>query len=158
MTKFIFNDFKTIHFFEGVKDLLDQIPNYEIILIHHSYFEEFKTDLKFDTIIMSYILEHNEKPIEVLKHISRMLSDKGVFIISVPNAKSFHRLAAIEMGILKNEYELNERDHELGHYRVYDLTRLKQDVVESDLKVLDEGGVFIYHYLMDKLKLIGMIL
>jgi 2-polyprenyl-3-methyl-5-hydroxy-6-metoxy-1,4-benzoquinol methylase len=142
MTKYLVNDFKTIHLVEGAKDLLDQIPNYENIIKHHSYFEEFETDLKFDTIIMSHVLEHIEKPIEVLKHISRMLSDKGVFIISVPNAKSFHRLAAVEMGILKNEYELNERDHELGHYRVYDITQLKKDVVESDLKVLDEGGVF----------------
>jgi 2-polyprenyl-3-methyl-5-hydroxy-6-metoxy-1,4-benzoquinol methylase len=142
MTKYLVNDFKTIHLVEGAKDLLDQIPNYENIIKHHSYFEEFETDLKFDTIIMSHVLEHIEKPIEVLKHISRMLTDNGVFIISVPNAKSFHRLAAVEMGILKNEYELNERDHELGHFRVYDLTQLKKDVLESDLKVLDEGGVF----------------
>jgi SAM-dependent methyltransferase len=142
MTKFLVDDFSIIHLVEGSKDLLDQIPDYKNVIKHHSFFEEFETDLKFDTIIMSHVLEHIEKPIDVLKHVSKWLSDNGVLIISVPNAKSFHRLVAVEMGLLKNEYELNQRDHELGHYRVYDLTTLKKDVSSADLKIIDEGGIF----------------
>jgi len=142
MTKFLINDFKTIDLIEGSKELLDQIPNYTNIIKHHSYFEEFNTEKKFDTIIMSHVLEHIEKPINVLQHIYKWLSDDGVFLISVPNAKSVHRLAAVEMGLLKSEYELNQRDHELGHKRVYDLETLKQDVLNSGYKIINEGGVF----------------
>ncbi|MFN5849010.1 MAG: class I SAM-dependent methyltransferase [Chitinophagales bacterium] len=142
MTKYLVNDFESVDVIEGSKDLLDLMPDYINIKKHLSYFEEFKTELKFDTIVMSHVLEHIEKPIELLKHISNWLSEDGVFLISVPNAKSFHRLAAVEMGLLKSEYELNQRDHELGHYRVYDLPSLKKDIEDSGYKIMDDGGVF----------------
>lgn len=143
MTKFLVNDFENVSVVEGSKELLDLIPNYDNIEKHHSYFEEFETDKKFDTIIMSHVLEHIENPIKILKLISRWLSENGVIIISVPNSKSLHRLAAVEMGLLESEYELNQRDLDLGHYRVYDLNSLKKDIIESSLKIIDEGGVFL---------------
>lgn len=142
MTKYLVDDFTSLHLVEGSEDLLDQIPNYKNVTKHNSYFEEFKTDQKFDTIIMSHVLEHIEHPINVLKLIYSWLSDNGVFLISVPNAKSIHRLAAVEMGLLNNEYELNQRDHELGHYRVYDLNTLKEDIINAGYKIVDEGGIF----------------
>jgi 2-polyprenyl-3-methyl-5-hydroxy-6-metoxy-1,4-benzoquinol methylase len=143
MTKFLVNDFKNVSVVEGSKELLDLIPDYNNIEKHHSYFEEFETDKKFDTIIMSHVLEHIENPIKILKLISPWLSENGVIIISVPNSKSLHRLAAVEMGLLESEYELNQRDLDLGHYRVYDLNSLKKEIIESSLKVIDEGGVFL---------------
>lgn len=143
MTKFLVNDFDTINVVEGSKELLDMIPNYENIVKHHSYFEEFVTNEKFDTIVMSHVLEHIEYPITILKLISQWLSDDGVLLVSVPNAKSFHRLAAVEMGLLNSEYDLNQRDLDLGHYRVYDLQLLNKDIFDSGLKVIDKGGVFL---------------
>lgn len=142
MTKFLINDFKSLHLVEGSTELISQIPNYDNITKYTSYFEEFETELKFDTIIMGHVLEHIEKPVELLRRISQWLSDEGVFLISVPNAKSIHRLAAVKMGLLKSEYELNERDFQLGHYRVYDLESLKKDIVSSGYKIKDEGGIF----------------
>jgi len=142
MTKYLVNDFKNIHLVEGSKDLLNQIPNYQNVVKYHSYFEEFETNEKFDTIIMSHVLEHIEKPVDVLKLVYNWLADDGVFLLSVPNAKSFHRLAALEMDILKSEFELNERDHELGHYRVYDLDNLKKDAKNAGFNIVDEGGIF----------------
>ena len=115
MTKYLVNDFEKLDIIEGSKELLDQIPNYNNIVKYHSYFEEFITENKYDTIIMSHVLEHIEKPIEILKHIYGWLSEDGVFLISVPNAKSIHRLVAVEMGLLQSEFDLNERDNELGH-------------------------------------------
>jgi 2-polyprenyl-3-methyl-5-hydroxy-6-metoxy-1,4-benzoquinol methylase len=143
MTKFLVNDFDTIDVVEGSKELLDMIPNYDNIVKHHSYFEEFVTNEKFDTIVMSHVLEHIEYPVSLLKLISQWLSDDGVLLVSVPNAKSFHRLAAVEMALLNSEYDLNQRDLELGHYRVYDLKLLNKDVFDSGLKVINEGGVFL---------------
>jgi 2-polyprenyl-3-methyl-5-hydroxy-6-metoxy-1,4-benzoquinol methylase len=143
MTKFLVNDFDTIDVVEGSKELLDMIPNYDNIVKHHSYFEEFVTNEKFDTIVMSHVLEHIEYPVSLLKLISQWLSDDGVLLVSVPNAKSFHRLAAVEMALLNSEYDLNQRDLDLGHYRVYDLKLLNKDVFDSGLKVINEGGVFL---------------
>jgi 2-polyprenyl-3-methyl-5-hydroxy-6-metoxy-1,4-benzoquinol methylase len=142
MTKFLINEFKEVHLVEGSKDLLDQIPDYANVVKNHSLFEDFETQMKYDTIIMSHVLEHVSDPISVLKKIHNWLKDDGVFLVSVPNAKSIHRLVAVEMGLLESEYELNSRDKELGHYRVYDLELLKSHLVCSNFKVQEDGGVF----------------
>ena len=143
MTESLVNDFPILHLIEASKTLIDQIPEYPNVTKHCSMFEDFKSDIKFDTIIMSHVLEHIENPLEVLTKIKDWLKDDGVFIISVPNAKSLHRMAAVKMGLLQSEYTLNERDHSLGHYRVYDLNSLSKDVTAIGLKITHTGGSFL---------------
>jgi len=66
------------------------------------------------------------------------------------NSKQNINLAPLNFGpitgeyyILKSEFELNERDIELGHYRVYDLNTLKLHVKEANFKIINEGGIFV---------------
>ncbi len=143
MTKYLVNEFENLHLVEGSLELLEQIPNYNNVAKFHSYFEEFDAKVKYDTIIMSHVLEHIENPTLVLKRILSWLADDGVFIVAVPNAKSIHRIVAVQMGLLKNEYELNERDHQFGHYRVYDLEMLKEQMVSAGFGVVQSGGYFL---------------
>jgi SAM-dependent methyltransferase len=143
MTKYLVNDFDSLHLIEGSLDLLDQIPAYDNVIKHHSMFEDFNTSLKFDTIIMSHVLEHIEQPVSVLQKIKTWLAKEGIFVISVPNAKSIHRMVAVKMGLLKTENTLNERDHSLGHYRVYDMETLCADINAAGYKILHKGGSFL---------------
>lgn len=143
MTKSLVKEFESIDLVEASKTLLDQIPDYPNVRKFCSYFEEYLTSEKYDTIIMSHVLEHIENPVLVLRKIHELLKPDGVFLLSVPNAKSIHRMVAVEMGMLKSVYELNSRDHELGHYRVYDLETLKSHVGDAGFKVSDEGGIFL---------------
>src|SRR6185436_656679 len=82
-------------------------------------------------------------PVTLLRRIKGWLADDGVFIVGVPNARSFHRLAAVEMNLLETVYTLNDRDRAVGHYRVYDMDSLKKDAVSAGYKVEDTGGIFI---------------
>jgi SAM-dependent methyltransferase len=143
MTKFLVNEFETLHIVEGSLELLNQIPYYPNVTKHHSYFEDYQTSLKYDTIIMSHVLEHISNPALVLGKIYNWLASDGVFIVAVPNAKSIHRLVAVQMGLLNNEYELNERDHHFGHYRVYDQEILKDQISSAGFKIVDTGGYFL---------------
>ena len=143
MTKLLVEEFEMLDVVDGSEYLLNQIPDYKNITKTHSLFEDFHTDRKYDSIIMSHVLEHIESPVPVLKKICEWLRDTGVFLISVPNAKSIHRIVAVEMGLLKSVYELNSRDHELGHCRVYDMETLRSHVEEAGLKVKDSGGIFL---------------
>jgi len=143
MTELLVDEFKTLHLVEGSESLLNEIPNYQNIIKYHSLFEDFETTQKYDSIIMSHVLEHIENPSLILKKIYNWLSDDGIFLVSVPNAKSIHRMVAVEMGMLANEYELNSRDHELGHYRVYDMDILSTQMLDAGFKVIDKGGVFL---------------
>lgn len=143
MTKNIVNEFASVHLVEGSSQLLNQIPDYENVIKFNSMFEDFNTDETFDTIIMSHVLEHISDPVFVLEKIKSWLKPDGVFIVAVPNAKSIHRLAAVQMELLDSEYTLNERDHQLGHYRVYDLNLLKEHVRQAGFDVIYSGGYFL---------------
>jgi 2-polyprenyl-3-methyl-5-hydroxy-6-metoxy-1,4-benzoquinol methylase len=143
MTKYLLNDFEQLDVIEGALELLQQIPDNKKLTKYHSLFEDFTPARKYDTIIMNHVLEHIEKPVELLANISTWLNDDGVFLIGVPNAKSFHRLAAVKMGLLSSEFELNDRDKALGHYRVYDFKTLVEHAQQAGLKLLNKGGVFL---------------
>jgi SAM-dependent methyltransferase len=143
MTKLLVQHFESVEAIEGSETLINQIPDYDNLIKHNCLFEEFSSSKKFDTIILNHVLEHIEKPIELLKLLKTLLSDKGTIIVGVPNAQSFHRLAAVKMGLLDSIYTLNERDIELGHCRVYDFNLLKEHVQRAELEVINDGGIFL---------------
>lgn len=143
MTKHLVNDFETLHLLEGSTSLIQEIPDYPNVKKFNSLIEEYQTNLKYKTIIMGHVLEHISDPIFALNKINNWLHPNGVFLVSVPNAKSIHRLVAVEMGLLPTIYDLNQRDIELGHYRVYDMDSLKSDITNSGFKIRETGGVFL---------------
>jgi SAM-dependent methyltransferase len=143
MTKSLVNHFHTLHIVEGSRDLLDRIPDYSNVVKHHSLFEEFHTNLQFDTVIIGHVLEHLSDPVLILKRAYDWLARNGRLLVAVPNAKSIHRLVAVQMGMLSSEYELNQRDIELGHYRVYDKTMLLKHLREAGFEILESGGYFL---------------
>jgi len=143
MTKNLVTDFQKVTVVEGSRTLLEQIPNYPNIVKHNTLFEEFETNDFYDTIILNHVLEHIENPVALLKRIKKWMNPNAILIVGVPNSRSFHRLAAVKMGLLKMENELNERDKELGHYRVYDMQLLRKHVKSAGYKIIGEGGIFL---------------
>ena len=91
---------------------------------------------------MEHILEHVDNPIDIMIRAKEWLSDNGVMILGVPNALSIHRLVAVKMGLLKAPNELNERDYQLGHQRVYSMETFIKDIKEAGLTIIEKGGVF----------------
>tara|TARA_B110000091_G_scaffold213913_1_gene264999 strand:+ start:1317 stop:2027 length:711 start_codon:yes stop_codon:yes gene_type:complete len=142
MTQFLVNDFEKLTVVDGAGDLLAQIPNNPNLNKVQSLFEEFKPDLKYDTIIMEHILEHVDSPMELLMKVKDWLMPNGKILIGVPNGNSIHRLVAVKMGMLEHPCELNPRDHALGHRRVYTSDTLRADLQSAGLHLVEMGGVF----------------
>ena len=142
MTQYLIDDFEHLTSVDGSKELLDMIPVYNNHIKVHSFFEDFKPDIKFNTIIMEHILEHVDNPIEIMQLAKKWLEDDGIMLLGVPNALSIHRLVAVKMGLLKTPDELNSRDHALGHQRVYSMNTFLKDIEKAGLKVIEKGGVF----------------
>lgn len=88
-------------------------------------FEEAEFAEKFDAVVVSFVLEHLTDPIAVLKKC-RQWTNKLIVVIG--NANSYHRQIAVKMGIQNTIYDLSERDHKVGHYRVYDIGRVCTDL------------------------------
>lgn len=92
---------------------------------------------------MINILEHVVDPVAVLKKAASLLSDDGVLLVHVPNARAVNRRLAVLMGTLNECEELSPFDiNVVGHRRSYTLDTLCADVAAAGLKVSATGGVF----------------
>lgn len=142
MTQFLIEDFANLTVVEGSADLLGQIPDRYNLKKVHALFEDFNPGRRFNTIIMEHILEHVNDPLALLRKAKEWLLPGGKILIGVPNGHSVHRLVAVKMGLLAHPCELNSRDHDLGHRRVYTQDTLRSDIENAGFTVVEMGGVF----------------
>jgi len=127
---------------EGSRKIIDlfSFKSQKTIFVE-SYFENYSTDDKFEVILANHVLEHVDDPVELMKKkFATWIMNNGIIFITVPNAKSLHRLIGKEMGLLKSEYDLNNSDREGGHQRVYDIAKLRDHINQAGFKILDWGG------------------
>lgn len=144
MTKFLKDDFKKLTVVDASKQYVDAAKKLaKNIDGHTALFEEFEPAEKFDTIIMSHVLEHVQDPVLVLKRAKSWLKPGGRIIAVVPNADSLHRRLGVKLGLLEKETQLNEQDVEIGHRRVYTREALDRDILTADLQAISKGGIFL---------------
>jgi 2-polyprenyl-3-methyl-5-hydroxy-6-metoxy-1,4-benzoquinol methylase len=142
MTRMLVDDFSELTVVDAAAKLLARIPSVPNLTRVHALFEEFESHARFDTIVMDHILEHVADPVSLLGRARGWLAPSGRIVLGVPNGDSFHRLAGVKMGLLRAPCELNERDHSLGHRRVYTRETLFVDLEAAGLRPTAWGGVF----------------
>lgn len=87
----------------------------------------------FDVVLLSGVLQDVDSPAELLRASLALAAPGANVLVTTPNALSFHRLLAVEMGLTSTPHELSARNR-----------RLHQDVVfdpESLRILLEEGGL-----------------
>lgn len=147
---------------DGSAKFLDEarkrnLPNVEFKC---ALFEEFTTSDKYDYVFASYILEHVQDPVAVIKMAGSVLKPDGLLFIVVPNARGLSRQLALHMGLLKDLKELTVNDHNHGHRRTYDRVDLNRDVSGAGFETISQGGImlkFLADFQMDKLIGDGML-
>jgi len=144
MSGYLYEHFAELALVEGaeafVRALRDRYPKAKV---YCSLFEEFSTPERFDTIVLGHVLEHVDEPTTILARAKQWLADDGVILAAVPNARSLHRQAAVIMGLLNEEHELNDMDRHHGHRRVYDPESLRADFQRAGLNVDIFGGYWM---------------
>jgi 2-polyprenyl-3-methyl-5-hydroxy-6-metoxy-1,4-benzoquinol methylase len=106
-------------------------------------FEEFQPEDPYDAIVCSHVLEHVIDPVDLLRRMKSWLAPGGVIYVCVPNAYSVHRMLGLAMGLIPDLYQLSERDHLVGHRRVYDRDSLARDIESAGLKHGPLKGVLL---------------
>ncbi|HEU0011261.1 MAG TPA: class I SAM-dependent methyltransferase [Verrucomicrobiae bacterium] len=106
-------------------------------------FEEFEPKRRFDSILMSRILEHIEHPVPLLRRVAGWLAPGARLYIIVPNAHSLNRRIGQAMGMIQRLDELTERDRRVGHFRVYHKATLDADLRAAGLVPVKWDGIFL---------------
>ena len=126
---------------ESLSKLLQiKFPDLEI---ETNLFENFESTQKFDVIIMGHVLEHVIDPVNILNKFKSFLEPRGIIWASVPNAKSLHRQAAVEMGLISHVQELNEADQRHGHRRVFTPEEFRGIFELTGLSIVEFGGYWL---------------
>jgi len=71
----------------------------------------FETDLQFDVIIMSHVLEHTRRPLDVLEGIVKLTKKDGIIVLAVPNPVRL----LVFMGNIRKKHYVNR-----GHVYAWD--------------------------------------
>lgn len=127
---------------EIINNFKKKYPNFKS-RIHETYFENFETDEKFDLIVMGFILEHVDNPVEIMKYYKQFLTPNGRMFLSVPNAEVMNRKLGELSGLLEDVTELSENDILLGHQRFYTIKTFIKDIELSGLEVVNIEGIYL---------------
>lgn len=112
-------------------------------LIVKDYFENYQTDEKFDVIVMGFVLEHVDDPGYLLDRYREMLAVDGNIYICVPNAKSLNRRLGLELGVIRDIYDLNDNDIALGHKRQFCTDTLQELATTHNYEVTHLEGIYL---------------
>jgi 2-polyprenyl-3-methyl-5-hydroxy-6-metoxy-1,4-benzoquinol methylase len=144
MSRFLAGDFARLsvldasaEYVEAVRKVADNVTG------HVALFEEFEPPERYDTVVMSHVLEHIHDPVLVLRRACSWLAPGGRIIAVVPNADSLHRRLGVKLGLLERRNQLNEQDLAIGHRRVYNREEFDADLTAAGLRSVAKGGIFL---------------
>ena len=129
---------------EGAPSLANTIrmkhPDVEVV---ESLFEDYRPREKFDKVLALHVLEHVDDAVALSRHLREWLKPEGDLVVVLPNKESLHRRLAVLMGLAPTLDTLSERDHLVGHQRVYDLVSLQKDLATAGFESVETKGFFL---------------
>ncbi len=130
-------------FFRTLEDRCAVDPR---ISMHQGYVEEVAqklTDTHFDMVIIGGFLHEIDNPEEVLKAVSGICKPGTRVYSLVPNSRSFHRLLAVEAGLIAALEAPSELDRIFHRRKVYDRSSFSALFESAGFTVLESGSYFL---------------
>jgi SAM-dependent methyltransferase len=114
----------------------------------------------FDCIVLSGLL-HEVACCDVLFAAVASLCDGDTRVhVNVPNARSLHRLLALEMGLIADVHQVSPRQRALQQPRTFDLASLRALCAAHGFDVVEHGSYFVKpftHAQMTQLRRDGLL-
>ena len=113
------------------------------VIFINALFEQVSLPKRYDNIVLTHVLEHLDKPIEILKRINdEWLAPGGRLFLACPNANAPSRQIAVKMGLISHNAAVTSAEAKHGHRYTYSLDTLEHDAVTAGLNVLHRSGIF----------------
>jgi 2-polyprenyl-3-methyl-5-hydroxy-6-metoxy-1,4-benzoquinol methylase len=103
-----------------------QVDNLLVGDVYSNMLTLFKEQRKFDVVLLDNVLEHVLDPLQILMDIKKILSDKGVLIVEVPNDFSIVQEDLLDKNYISTKYWLAFPDH-LSYFNKAGLESLSID-------------------------------
>jgi len=139
------------------------LKNNDRIEIYNGLFEDVADQLQqhtFDFIIVSCLLHEIPDTHKFLSKIHEISNKETTIHINVPNANSFHRILAMEMGLIESVFEFSATNAKMQQSRVFNLESLTDLLRNQKFKAEDSGSYFIKpftHHQMEQLINTGIL-
>lgn len=124
------------------KEVKDRISSASVIM-YNEMLENCKDELKkykFDFIIIGSLLHEIEEVSQFLEIVKEIAGKDTIIHINVPNANSFHRLLAVESGLIENPKIMSQRNIAMQQNHIWNLDDLCQIVSQNKGIILDKGS------------------
>ena len=97
----------------------------------------------FDLVVVSALLHEVIDCAALLDAVRSVCSPETIVHLNVPNARSFHRLLAVEMGLIETPTELSAAQIALQQHRTFTQGSLAALAEAHGFRVIDQGGYFV---------------
>ena len=131
----------TEEFFMDAQKKVKQKAN---VTIHNCTLEDFETQQSFDFIVASGVLHEVSNPDLFLERLLHLATSTTTIHINVPNASSFHRQLALEMGLIEDIQAISDNQKLMQQtQKFYTIDTLEAALVNSGFTIVDSGGYLI---------------
>lgn len=98
---------------------------------------------KFDTILVAGLLHELADPASLMRALLPLCTPETRLHVSVANARSLHRLLALEMGLISTIRERSERQIAQQQHFTFDMNDLVNLCQSAGYSVVEQGSYFI---------------
>jgi SAM-dependent methyltransferase len=149
----LFNYYKNFDFFAVIEPsdtfylkAKSEASSFSNIRVLHGLVEDHSqllNSLNFDFIIVSSLLHEIDDTKILLDSIKTISLQNTIIHFNVPNAKSFHRYLALEMGLIENLFEKSEMQKTMQQAHTFDIENLTNILKDHNFTIIDSGSYFI---------------
>lgn len=108
-------------------------------------------DEDLDFIVVSGVVHSAPDPGRLLDAVHLLCGQSTIAHFSVPNVLSFHRLLALEMGLIGDVFEPSEMDRAYGHHTRFDRHRFVDMLEVAGFRVVESGTYFVKPFTHDQM-------
>jgi hypothetical protein len=98
---------------------------------------------RFDAVVVSSLLHEVPNAPGLLRAVHGMCDQHTVVHVNVPNVRSFHRLLAVEAGLIGDVFEPSELERRFGRHDRFDAAALQALVASEGFSELEAGTYFV---------------
>jgi SAM-dependent methyltransferase len=129
---------------EFVRHAAERAGTHRNVVVVPGFLEDVAPSLRaFDFIVASSLLHEVPDPGRLLATMRSLCSETTIVHVNVPNVRSFHRLLAMEMGLIQDVFEPSEMERKFQRTTRFDQRRLRETCESAGFEIVKAATYFV---------------